>query len=150
MKNSTPTMHHTAQTYMNKWHRLGRAAAEFQEACCIHDKGRFVHLRTYQHALFNWLYHDIKDMNDLEVSSVYRMCHAFSPTIHDDRLQLSIGPERVVPGYPGLREFPTQDEGRDRVLIGLHISQFPTRDTLAKHGTPDSRCHPWDITSMSS
>lgn len=123
------------------------AAAEFQEACCVYKKGAFVPLRTYQHALFNWLYHDMNEAalaSDTLVSCVYRMCHAFSPTPEDSRLKLSTGSDRVIPGLPGFLEFPTQGEGRDRVIIGLDICEFPTRDTLVNHGCPKSRCHPWD------
>lgn len=127
--------------------RMHIAAAEFQEACCVYKKGAFVPLRTYQHALFNWLYHDMDEAalaSDTLVSCVYRMCHAFSPTPEDSRLKLSTGSDRVIPGLPGFREFPTQGEGRDRVIIGLDICEFPTRDTLVNHGCPKSRCHPWD------
>lgn len=134
--------------YLDRWRRLAIASAEFQEACCIHEKGRFISLRLYQHALFNWLYQDMEEAalaDDTLVSSVYEMCHAFSPTTHDAQLRLSAGRVKVILGYPEIREFPTKGDGRDWVLIGLSICEFPTRDTLLKHGNPGSRCHPWDV-----
>lgn len=102
-------------------------AADFEQACCVCEKGRFMSLALYRIAFFNYAYHACMEersrrhlggLSDKEIRNIEVNAMAHWPETQNRDVSLSLS-YRTYEGY-----------GLPRYILGMDLVHYPTAETV--------------------
>lgn len=98
-----------------------RTAAEFEKACCVCEKGRFMSLALYRTAFWNYAFHKSAihhsdrhkaQLSEVQKDTIHRRAMAHTPETQGRDVSLSLNP--VSGTY----------------VLGMDLVRFPTAETI--------------------
>lgn len=102
-------------------------AADFEQACCVREKGRFMSLALYRIAFFNYAYHACMEehsrrhlggLSNKEIRNIEVNAMAHWPETQNRDVSLSLS-YRTYEGY-----------GLPRYVLGMDLVHYPTAETV--------------------